>query len=38
MPQQKIPSKVRSTLRKSGSLANEKRNVFESGQLLDFTF
>lgn len=35
---EKIPSKVRSTLRKSGSLADEKRNVFDFGQLLDFTF
>ncbi|HDY9179884.1 TPA: DUF3258 domain-containing protein, partial [Klebsiella pneumoniae] len=34
----KIPSKARSILRKSGSLADEKRNVFEFGQLLDFTF
>ncbi|MEC3939798.1 DUF3258 domain-containing protein, partial [Leclercia adecarboxylata] len=34
----KIPSKVRSTLRKSGSLADEKRNVFDFGQMLDFTF
>ncbi len=34
----KIPSKVRSSLRKSGSVADEKRNVFDFGQLLDFTF
>lgn len=34
----KIPSKVRSTLRKSGSLADEKRNAIDFGQLLDFTF
>lgn len=34
----KIPSKVRSTLRKSGSLVDEKRNARDFGQLLDFTF
>lgn len=35
---QKIPLTVRSTLRQSGSLAHEKRNAFDFGQLLDGTF
>lgn len=34
----KIPSTVRSTLRQSGSLAQEKSNALHFGQLLDGTF